>query len=87
MASFNFFRFILLNASINGCDMMTVVIVVIVNLGLPSSNFFNEMILLHNVQNLFKNLRHFFSNWLCYVNMNLNRSSRSLCRSSCCLLW
>ncbi len=83
MASFNFFRFILLNASINGrdnlCDMVIVteVIVVIVNLskGFISWNFLNEMILLHNVQNLFKNLRHFINNWLCYVNMNLNWSS------------
>jgi hypothetical protein len=43
--------------------------------GSSSWNFLNEMILFHNVENLFYNLRDFFSNWLCYVDTDLNRSS------------
>jgi hypothetical protein len=78
-ASFNFFRFILQITCISGCDIICdIVIDVIMDhtcKGSSSWNFLNEMILFHNVENLFYNLRDFFSNRLCYVDTDLNRSS------------
>jgi len=78
-ASINFFRFILQIASISGrdiiCDIVIDVIMDHSSKGPSSWNFVNEMILFHNVENLFYNLRDFFSNWLCYVDTDLNRSS------------
>jgi hypothetical protein len=43
--------------------------------GSSSWNYLNELILFHNVESLFNNLRDFFSNWLCYDDTDLNRSS------------